>query len=104
DRLRVVAEVLAGDSAREVEELAAVGVPHGRTFGSGDDEIGRRDPARHELLAPGVNGVDALRLLGLHCRKPYSLAFAAPKARRSQGRQGGFSMATVPDATKRHDA
>jgi len=65
DGLRVVAEVLAGDSAREVEELVPVGVPDGGALGPGDDEVGRRDPAGHVLLAPGANGVDALQL-GLH--------------------------------------
>ena len=46
-----VAEVLAGDSAGEVEELAAVDVPDARALGAGDDERGRRDAAGDVALA-----------------------------------------------------
>ena len=35
---RAVAEVLAGDAAGEIEELAAVDVPDAGAFGAGDDE------------------------------------------------------------------
>jgi len=35
DGLGIVAEVLAGDPTREVEELAAVGVPERGAFGPG---------------------------------------------------------------------
>ena len=66
DRLGVVPEVLTRDPAGEVEELAAVGVPERGALGAGDDEVGRRDPARHELLPPGANGLDALELFGRH--------------------------------------
>ena len=66
DRLGVVPEVLACDPAGEVEELAAVGVPERGALGAGDDEVGRRDPARHELLPPGANA----------CLRPGALSVA----------------------------
>ena len=51
DGRRSVAEVLAGDPAGEVEELAAVDVPDARALGAGDDERGRRDAAGDVALA-----------------------------------------------------
>jgi hypothetical protein len=48
-----VAEVLARDSAGEVEELVALGIPDPRAPGARDDEIGRGHAAGHEpLTAP----------------------------------------------------
>ena len=70
DGLRVVPEVLAGDPAGEVEHLVAVGVPERRALGAGDDEVGGRDPARHEALARLANGGGTLHLLGRHHAKP----------------------------------
>jgi hypothetical protein len=52
-RRRAVPEVLAGDPAGEVEELAAVDVPDARPFGPFDDEGRRRDAARDIPLACG---------------------------------------------------
>ena len=70
DGLRVVPEVLARDPAGEVEQLVAVGVPERRALGAGDDEIGGRDPARHEALARLADGGRTLHLLGRHHAKP----------------------------------
>jgi hypothetical protein len=54
DRGRTVTEVLAGDASGEVEELAAVDVPHSRSFGPVDDEGGRGDAAGDVPLAVGA--------------------------------------------------
>jgi hypothetical protein len=66
DRLGVVAEVLAGDPAGEVEQLVPVGVPQRRALGARDDEVGGRDAARHEPLTRLADGRRAVQLLGLH--------------------------------------
>jgi hypothetical protein len=69
-RLRVVAEVLAGDPTGEVEELPPVGVPDRCALRAGHDEIGRRDPARDVALALRPNRPHVVQLLGLHQRQP----------------------------------
>jgi hypothetical protein len=46
-----VAEVLAGDPAGEVEELAPVDVPDARPLGPVDDQSGSRDSAGDVALA-----------------------------------------------------
>src|SRR5215475_12256028 len=62
DRLRAVAEVLAGDPSGEVEVFPAVGVPDRRALGPSDHHIGRRDAARHITLPARP---DALRVYAL---------------------------------------
>jgi hypothetical protein len=47
DGLRVVAEVLARDPAREVEYLVSVRIPERGALGARDDEVRGRDPARN---------------------------------------------------------
>ena len=66
DGLRVVPEVLAGDPAREVEQLVPVGVPQRRALGARDDQVGGRDAARHEPLARLTDGCGVVQLLGRH--------------------------------------
>src|SRR5829696_2068204 len=103
DGLGIVTEVLAGDPAREVEILAPVGVAERRALGSGHDEVGGGDPARHPLFASCANGLRALRLLGLHRGNP-TPCFRHARRTKIATSTGGFSMATVADATERRDA
>jgi hypothetical protein len=68
DRVGVVAEVLAGDSAREVEVLPPVGVPDRRPLGTADGHVRRRHASRHVPLAPGADGGRVLELFRRHRR------------------------------------
>ena len=61
-----MAEVLAGDAAAEVEVLAALGVPDPGAPGPGDDELRRRDAARHEALARVLHAIRGNPILDPH--------------------------------------
>src|SRR5204863_630283 len=66
DRLRVVAEVLAGESARGVEVLPPGGVPDRGALRGRDGEVGRRNAASHIPLSRGADGRRVLNLLRRH--------------------------------------
>ena len=61
-----VAEVLAGDAARKIDVLAAVGVPDARAPGARDDEVGGRDTPRHVSLPPPAHLVRGGTFLDPH--------------------------------------
>ena len=61
-----VAEVLAGDAAREIDVLAALGVPDPGAPGARDDEVGGRDASRHVSLPPPAHLVRGGTFLDPH--------------------------------------
>ena len=65
---RAVTQVLARDPAREVEVLAALGVPDARAPGPRDGELGRRDTPRDVAFARLEELVGGRPLIDLHQR------------------------------------